>query len=251
MQKKGVFQLIALVLCAMLTFSACSSNSSGGGGGSGKGSTTIGNTYDSPVKLLLAQKNAKKYQSVEDAMVDALNGLYEEEIRDIFKILGKSQVYQEYWDELEDEFEDNLEEFEDKYGSRWKYTYKLEDKDDVKEKDRVAFYREMLVMASSIDSHIAEIENYNDQYWEDYLEELGLSKDEAEDLMEAVKKLGEAIRDSEVEEAYYLQLDITLESDTLDTPENDDYNMYVYKIDGRWVSGDAINRLWYCVDLVR
>lgn len=246
MKNRKWIQIIAMLLCAVLMLSACKEE-----GGSGEEEKTASNTYETPVEIEINEANLKNFRSRQDLILESLNGLFADEIRAVYDILEKADTYADDLEEERDDFEDRKEDFEDDYGDDWKYSYKIEDKDEIKEEERVGAYKEMLNISSSMEDHIAEVEAYDPYEWETYANRLHLSVEDAKALVKALGKLGEAIYDAQITEGYLLQMDITLDSDKLDEPEQQDYDLKVYNVDGRWVSWHAINDLWYFVDMVR
>lgn len=237
MKKRSIISVFVLFLCATLLLAACNS---GNGSGSKKDKESYPNTYEAPVQIMIDYKNSKEYQSTAEQLLVSLNGLFTDEIRGIADVLEGTERYKKQ----EDDFEDWLESFEDEYGSDWEYSFKIEDKDDVTEKKRVEVYQEFLIMANSIEDNLAEMEDFDQSDWEYYANIHYLTVQESKDLAAAISKLPSVLRDVNIDEGYYLQLDLILESGELDDPRQTNQTLYVFKVNGRWISSEAIRNLW-------
>ena len=244
MKKRSFIRVFALLLCAMMLLTACSSGSSGGGGGSSKSSTS--NTYETPLKLMMEIQNAKKVTDISTMYIPLLNGFAEKEVKAVFEARSKSEYFTDRMDDYTDMLQDNIDNYKDEYGSDYKYSYKIVEKEELERTDRNEFRDQIKSYAQNLKDLVDQTKDFDNSDWEDLAEELDLSKSEAKSLVAALEDLYKVLNDVEVTEGYEITYTQTLKGSELDEPDvMEDLTINVYKVNGRWISSDAISAIYY------
>ena len=184
------------------------------------------NTYKTPIKLMEKTANAKKASTALEKYGENLNGFCEDEYQEIMKVLKKT----DYYDDAKENFEETIEENKDEYGSNYKAKYKIVEKEKI-DKDELRDYRDELRDAG--EELLAE---YEDMDPEDIAYELDISESQAKKLLKAWKSVAKTMKKAKVTEGYTLTVELKITGSELDEAEEDEMEINVYKINGRWVS---------------
>lgn len=201
------------------------------------------NTYKTPVSIMEDVANTQKITDYGKYLSQQLNGFAEDEYNAIMKILMKSEDVKDSFDDMLDNFNDSIEDKKDEYGDDYKYTYEIIEKEEMEKEDRREMRDDIKDMADDIDELIDETKDYDSDDWEDLADESGLTKAQCKDLVKALEALKKALKNPEVDEGYVLTVKVTLTGSELDEPEEEEIEVPVYKINGRWVSENALNVL--------
>ena len=199
--------------------------------------TLLSNTYKTPINLMEDVLNTKKASKFVDNRIAVLNGFCEDECDDILDILKKSDNYED----LLLEHEEYVEECEEFYGKNYKFKCEIVDKEKVGREQRKST---QAMLRARGESMLIMLEDLNSDDYEDLADEMGITKSQAKKLVKYEKEIAKILKKAKVEEAYKLTVETTItgsEADDLD-PEKD--TVYVYKIDGRWVSSEALSILF-------
>ena len=97
--------------------------------------------------------------------------------------------------------------------------------------------------ASSLESMVEQTEDYDSDEWEDMADAIGLTKSQAKDLVKAMKELQKELKSVKVEKGYELQIKITLKGSELEEPEEEEMELRVYKVNGKWIPETALEAL--------
>ena len=198
----------------------------------------LGNTYKTPVNLMEDAANTNKASKVLDSYIAMLNGFCEDECDDIFDLLKKTEAYE---DLLED-FEDRIEESKERYGSNYKIKYKIVDKEELEREQRK-------IAQSAIRSRgehmLEDLEDMDSDDYADLADELDITKTQARKLVKYEKEIAKTLKKAKIEEGYKLTVEVTTTGRELDEPITREMTVYVYKIDGRWVSTEALQLMYY------
>jgi hypothetical protein len=222
-----------LALCAILTFSACSS----GSGGGDKEKKTIKNTYEAPIILLEEQENSKSYINNIAYIKRLSNGFAESELATIEKIYTKSGYYKDNVDDWKEYFQSHINDLKEGYGSNYKFTIKIEEKEKLG-KDSLAGYQDSLRYLADQYDNIS----YDPNAWADHL---GISESDAKKLVKALQDIGKLLAEAEVTEAYSLNITTTITGSELDEPYETSFGTTVCKVDGQWIHIGILNYLSY------
>ena len=194
------------------------------------------NTYKTPVKLIEEFANAKKASAMYDAFADLNNGFCKDEMAEIMKIIKKTEVY----DNIIDSFEYQIEENKEEYGSNYKLKYKIEDKEKI-DKDDLKEIRDN--MRDTGEEMLDELNDLDDYDYEDLADEMDISESQAKKLIKAEKEIAKILKKVKITEGYKLTVTIKTTGSELDDPIEDEMEINVYKINGRWVSDMSLMAL--------
>ena len=196
------------------------------------------NTYKTPVALLEKQANAKKASALLSKRIEMLNGFCEDEYKEILKIMKKSDDYEESLEY----YEEQIEYQQDEYGKNYKVKYKIVDKEEI-DKDELREVRDTIRERGEM--RLESLENLEDEDYEEGADELGITKSQAKKYAKAQESIAKTLKKAKVTEGYILTVSVTTTGSELDEPEEDEFEIEVYKVDGRWVSQSALMMLMY------
>lgn len=196
----------------------------------------LNNTYSTPVKLMISDMNSRKAPKSLSSDLYLLNGFMESEYEAIFDIIEKADEADRMLERMQDNFEESVESLEDKYGENYKYSYTVDEKEELEKSDLRAVRENLRNAADNLEEMIEETEEWDSDDWEDAADEIGLTKSQMKNLVKAMEDLKKVLDKAEVTEGYELSVLITINGDELDEPEETERTIEVYKIDGRWVS---------------
>ena len=244
MKKRSFIRVFALLLCAMMLFTACSEKSSGGGGGSSKKSSTS-NTYETPIKLMMETRNTKKITDITTLYVNQLNGFAESEVKAVLKAMSKSDQMNETLDNLADQNQDNIDNWKSEYGDDYKYTYEIKDKTKLETEDLDNAKEDIHARGEQLLSIVESTKEYDSDSWKDVADNLDMSVSEAKAYISALEDLGKEFAEAKVEDGYDLEVTITLSGSELDEDEVSETETHVYKVNGKWIASNAIASIYY------
>jgi hypothetical protein len=200
----------------------------------------VGNTYKTPITLAEKAANTKKASAAIDKQVATLNGFCEKEYKEIAKILKKSDAY----DDVLESYEEQIEYYKEEYGSNYKIKYKITDKDKI-DKDELKELQEKI--RDMGEEMLYEYEEADSDYYEEIADEMGISESQAKKILKSMESVAKTLKKAKVTEGYTLTVTETIKGSELDEPEEEEYEVEVYKINGRWVSSSAISMVIYGV----
>ena len=191
----------------------------------------LGNTYKTPIQTAEKLLNIDSVEKIIDRVPSLLNGFGESEAEDIIKIVKKSDQFKDVMEDAEDAFDEMLENAKDEYGKNFKINLEIDDKEKL-EKDDTKEFRNKLRDISDLSEQLDDMDS--DDY-EDMADELGISKSQAKKLVKALKSFCKECKSASVKEGYELSLIVSLTGSELDEPEETEFTVRVFKVDGRWV----------------
>ena len=200
----------------------------------------LGNTYKTPVKLLQAVENNKNAAAYYNKQVKAVNGLCESELKTIMNIFKKTDDY----DDAIDELKDAIDEAKDTYGNNYKYKYKIVDKEKI-DKDELKDTQKSL--RSQGKSMYNEYDDLDSDDYEDLADDMDITKGQAKKVAKAAKKIGKTLKGAKITKGYKLTVEVTLTGSEVEDAEPVEKTIYVYKVNGRWISSTALSMLIYAV----
>ena len=190
------------------------------------------NKYTTPLDLQMDVQNAKTYKAYEKASLSLTNGLADSEMKDLLKIMKKSDEY-DAEDEAED-FEEEVEDLIDEYGKNYKFYYEIEDKDKIDKDDLKDAEDELQDEARDM---YKQIKNTDLEDLEDSFDEMGLSKSDAKKVKKLMEGFYKDLKEAKISAGYELEVTYYVKGSELDKPEERyETTVYVYKVDGRWVT---------------
>ena len=200
------------------------------------------NTYKTPLNLMMDRANEKKASKILDAEIDTLNGLCEKEYKALEKLMQKRDDYDE--DEVEEEYEEYIDEMKEEYGKNYKYSYEITDREKIDKDELRTVKKRIKNYARQIEDILDEMEDYDSDDWEDLADELGLKKSQAKKLEDILEDVYDELKSVKVTKGYELCVEVTLDGKKLDEPEVEEETICVYKVNGRWISEEALSNLY-------
>ena len=195
------------------------------------------NKYTTPLDLEMKVKNAKTYKAYEKAQLSITNGLADDEMADLMKIMKKSDEFDA--DDQKDEIEDKVEGYEDEYGKNYKFYYEIEDKDKIDKDDLKDIEDDLQDNARDM---YDEIKDTDTDDLEDMAEMMGLKKADAKKIKSIMESYYKTLKKAKVSAGYELEVTYYVDGKELEEPEKlSERTITVYKVNGRWVSLDNLD----------
>lgn len=195
------------------------------------------NTYKTPVKLMEKYANKQSYYDTYDRQAELSNGFLSSEYKDMAKIYKTTDDYKEGIDDEKEDFKDRIADLKDEYGSNYKYTYKITDKEKL-DKDDLKDYRDNLRnMADMYEKQVEESKDFDSEDWEDIADEMGVSKGNAKKYYKILERIRKKYATAKVTDGYKLEVTVTITGSELDEPIESEREITVYKVNGRWIQG--------------
>lgn len=212
---------------------------------------SLGNSRTSPISLMQKYANAKSVET-ESYAKDLLAGSDGGKASKLIRLMRKSEVFANRLADQEELFAECYEDMLDEYGSNYKISYKNDksveeelEKDDLKA-CRAAI-KEMGEDFYELGKALGKLKGDD---LRDLADDLDMSTADLKALIACVKELGQQYRGAEVSEGWELSVLSNITGSELDDPEEDDLELIVLKINGKWVkwaSSNASDRLQYLI----
>lgn len=194
-----------------------------------------GNTYKTPIKQMAKIANTKSSEKMLDQTMAQLNGLGEDEMAQILKILRNTDVFERI-DDVMQMAQDSMKE---NAGEKYKVKMSAKGKEKM-DKDSLEPMQEQV---DDLAERFAEIaENLKED--STMLEDEGLSSKDVKKLIKNYEKLAKLLEKAKVTKGYYVDVKGKITGSALEEPIESEQTMNVYKIGGRWVSEDALEILY-------
>lgn len=194
-----------------------------------------GNTYKTPIKQMAKISNAKTPEKMLDQTVAQLNGLGEEEMEAILKIMEKTEAFEM----AEDAMQMAHDSMKENAGEKYKVKMSAKGKEKV-DKDELEYMQEQ------VDDLAERFADRAEALKEDstMLEDEGLSSKDIKKLIKNYEKLAKLLGKAKVTKAFDVEVKTKVTGSALDEPLNTERTVRVYKIGGRWVTEDALEMLY-------
>ncbi len=196
-------------------------------------------TYKSPLKKSEKQLNTNKLSVyVDNAFYD---GIADIEVREALNAIKNSDFYQELIEPLEEGFEFERDYIFDKYGEGVKFKYIIYDKEELEREDLRKFAESLDELSEALEEAVEQLEELDSNEFEEVAEdEIGVSKSELKALLKIFEKASKKYKSAKVTEGYVIDATLMVSGIDLDEPEEiGDEKIYVYKVNGKWVDGNA------------
>lgn len=204
----GVAAILALILCLSI----------------------FTNTYKTPIRLLEATLNNKKASAQMTKEAAQYNGLCEKEYKKIAKIMKKSDSY----DDALESYEESIEYKKENYGDNFKIKYKITDKEKLDKDELKDIQKAIRSEGKGYYNYYSDLESED---YEDIADSLDISKSQARELAKQYKSIGKTLKSAKVTKGFKLTVTKIITGSELDEPiEQEDIEICVYKVNGRWVS---------------
>lgn len=198
----------------------------------------MSNNYKAPVKAMEKLANTTNFAKYEKAQIAQFNGLCKKEIKGIYDLQKKSDDYDK--GDAKDEFNDMIDEKEDSWGKDFEITYDIKDKEKIDRDDLKDLQEEI---RDSAKDALDDLNDLDSDDIEEIADELGISKSQAKKLVNYCKSICKEMKKAKVSGGYELELKYKLKGKELDDPVKSEYDIEVYKINGRWVSASILDSL--------
>ncbi len=189
-----------------------------------------------PLKALEKAANARELK-LEVLYKNYVGGFENDRSVKIIKLLRESDEFEDWFENYEDVREDQINDRIDEYGKDFKFRYEIDkgseeklDRDELKEQKSAL--KELGEMYADLGKALGKIKGDD---LEDLADDLDLDVKELKELTACLKEIGSQLKSAEVTEGYTYDYTITITGSELDDPEEDDYEMTVLKVNGKWI----------------
>ena len=198
-----------------------------------------------PIKVMEKYANAREIK-LEAVVKDMVGGVEGNNAAKIIKLAAKSDEFKDKIEELEEDAVDAYEDNQDEYGKNFKIRYKNDkeveeklDRDDLKDyKSRI---KDLGEDYAALGKALGKLKSGD---LKDLADDLDMSTKELKECIDCLKTIGQKLKGAEVSEGYDLEYLITITGSELDEPEEDDGELTVLKVNGKWVSTQGLGLLY-------
>ena len=196
----------------------------------------FGSSKNDPIKYMEKYDNAKEVDMIK-LVSEAYNGVDGGNMAKIMKIMAKSDDFKEIVEDFEEGWKEDYEDKVDEYGKNFKITYKNDKEMEEKlDRDELKDYKANIKsMGESILDMVDEFKEMDKDEQKDAAEEMGLSYSDLKDMVEYMEALGRELKSVTVDDGYVLEVIKKTTGKELDEPEEDEVDITVLKINGKWV----------------
>lgn len=195
----------------------------------------VTNNYKTPIKTIEKYANAKEY-TLEKQTIDYNGGLAKKQTKQVFKVLRNSDLFLDLEEKIYDLSISNYEGKLDKYGDDFTITYTILGSDELTKKDLRSARAYFQDYVYEIEAVVDETEEYTSSDWGEVAEEIGLTKAQTKEYVKALSELAAEYGRIEVSKGYEVSVLITTSGSELEEPKEDEVEIKVFKVNGRWIS---------------
>ncbi len=195
------------------------------------GVLVFGENKSTPIKEVV--NIANKQETDPDKIIDKVGPKFlTDAYFELVKVLKKSEysdyvedIYEEAEGALEDVWDDVTEEMEDEYGKNIKYSFKVDDYEELDEDilDAVVDFYQVIGGYKSEVMDIVELVTDSSE----------LEKDEVKKVNKIIEGVLDELDNLKISKAYVLELEVTVEGK--DDDESTDVKVVVAKVNGEWI----------------
>lgn len=211
----------------------------------------FGSSRTTPISVMEKYVNTKDIK-LETRTKDFLAGIEGNNLAKVIKIAKTSDEFRDDIADLEELAADAYEDRQDDYGKNFKIRYKNDkeveekiDRDDLKEYR--AALKELGEQYADMGKTLGRLKSAD---LKDLAEDLDMDTKDLKTCIECLKTVGQKLRGAEVDDGYELEYLITITGSELDEPEEDDAEITVLKVNGKWVSLNALSLLNYYYGII-
>ena len=204
-----------------------------------------GSSKTTPIAVMEKYANAKEIE-LESVVKDMLGGIEGNNAAKIVKLASESDEFEDRIEELEETAADTYEDNQDEYGKNFKIRFKNDkdveekiDRDDLK--DYKSSLKDLGEDYAALGKALGKLKSGD---LKDLAEDLDMDAKDVRECIECLKTIGSKLKGAEVSEGYDLEYLITITGSELDEPEEDDGELTVLKVNGKWVSTQGISLLY-------
>lgn len=211
-----------------------------------------GSTKTTPIKVMEKYANAKEVK-IETVIKDVVGGIDGNNAAKIVRLAAKSEDFGDRFADLEENAADLYADNQDEYGKNFKIRYKNDKEVEEKlESDERKEYRNEIKSLGEDYAELAKtLGKLKSADLKDLAEDLDMDVKDVKECIECLKTIGQKLKGVEVSDGYYLEYFITITGSELDEPDEDDGEVTVLKVNGKWVSEDCIDLLYTIYYTVR
>lgn len=198
-----------------------------------------------PIQVLEKYANAREIR-IETLVKDAVGGIEGNNAAKMIKLAAKSDEFKDRFEDLEEDAADAYEDNKDEYGKNFKIRYKNDkdveeklDRDDLK--DYKSSIKELGEDYAALGKTLGKLKSGD---LKDLAEDLDMDVKDVKACIECMKTIGSKLKGAEVSDGYDLEYLITITGSELDEPEEDDGELTVLKVNGKWVSTQGLSLLY-------
>ena len=199
------------------------------------GLSIAGNNYKVPIKQLEKWDNIKhytngKYVSYYSGLANGLGN-----VDAIWKAAKKSENYEDNIADRVESLNDGVEDMIDQYGSNYKISYVIKEADPLEKSDLREYRDNLRESIKSLSEVVDESDDASSSDWEDFADELGMTKSDAKNFVKALGKYCDELKRLDVTAGYELTVIKTITGKELEEPIETELTYTVLKVNGRWV----------------
>jgi hypothetical protein len=198
-----------------------------------------------PIKVLEKYANSKEIE-VEAVVRDMIGGIEGNNAAKLIRLADDSDEFEDRFEELEEDAADAHQDKQDEYGKNFKIRYKNDKEVEEKlDRDELKDYKSDLKSLgedyAALGKALGKLKGGD---LEDLAEDLDRDVKDVKACIECLKTIGQKLKGAEITEGYDLEYLITITGSELDEPEEDDGELTVLKINGKWVSTQGLSLLY-------
>ena len=198
-----------------------------------------------PIKVLEKYANAKEIE-VETVVRDMIGGIEGNNAAKLIRLADDSDEFEDRFEELEEDAADAHQDKQDEYGKNFKIRYKNDKEVEEKlDRDELKDYKSDLKSLgedyAALGKALGKLKSGD---LKDLAEDLDMDVKDVKACIECLKTIGQKLKGAEITEGYDLEYLITITGSELDEPEEDDGELTVLKINGKWVSTQGLSLLY-------
>ena len=198
-----------------------------------------------PIKVLEKYVNAKEFE-VETVVRDMIGGIEGNNAAKLIRLADDSDEFEDRFEELEEDAADAHQDKQDEYGKNFKIHYKNDKEVEEKlDRDELKDYKSDLKSLgedyAALGKALGKLKSGD---LKDLAEDLDMDVKDVKACIECLKTIGQKLKGAEITEGYDLEYLITITGSELDEPEEDDGELTVLKINGKWVSTQGLSLLY-------
>lgn len=205
----------------------------------------LGGSKNTPLKMLEKYANAKEVK-IETVVKDMVGGIEGNSAAKLVRLAAKGDEFKDRFEDIEEAAADAWEDNADEYGKNFKISYKNDkeveeklDRDELKEFK--ADLKELGEDYAALGKALGKLKSSD---LKDLAEDLDMDVKDLKECIECLKTIGQKLKGADVSEGYAQEYLITITGSELDDPEEDDGELKVLKINGKWVSTQGISTLY-------
>ena len=202
----------------------------------------FGSSKNDPIKYKEKYANAKEIDYIKMTS-EAFNGVDGGNMAKILKVLAKSEDFKDLIEEMEEGFKEDYEDNVDEYGKNFKITYKNDKEMEEKlDRDELKRYKAQIkTVGENILDLVDEFKDMDKDEQKEAAEDIGITYNDLKEMLKYLEAFGRELKSATVDDGYELEVIETITGKELDEPEEDEIDMTVLKVNGKWICLDLIS----------